>query len=712
MPKGDLPDDFLMGFYDKSIEDTPSPINESELIQSIQHINERYLTKVEIGQGGMKLIDSCEDSVAGRRVAKARMKNCHSAADIDNFIREARLTAMLEHSNIVPLYDIGVGDDGLPYFTMKQLGGKNLQEILVECQKGAVPDDFSLTKRLDIFLKVCDAISYAHSRGIVHLDIKPANIQISEFGEVLVCDWGLARELDRSGRCETLELRKEDYETLPEVPVSLDKSIKGTPGFMAPEQINSSKFGKRTSQTDVYNLGAVLYALLVLEAPFAGDSVKDAILHTMTGELKSTIELKPELRIPQALDAVVMKAMSVEKINRYENADDLAEDIRSWLGGFATSAEDAGFIRNMALVFKRHKMGTLYATIFLALSFIVLAVAFQRINKEKERALGSEALEKEARQYAENSEKTLSRTVDDLEEEKKQRELISSKAAENFYSTALNAIRNEQYTKALTMINDILALNSNHQKALIERSRLMIGQLRFHEAYINLEKVKDQKLVKPLVDLSKKYRVIKEREGNLTIDQVFELQAEIKQISIDLNWHMQGMINKWLSKNYPLEKRLEFARRVISGDGRHKFELRKVDELYDLDISGHPGLADISVLTNLPLRSLNLSGTSVRDLSPLRDMDLEILKVKETFVSELGALQKMKLVEIDLRNSHVTKISSLNYSRMKRIYLNEFVLNLTPLFKAPSLEEIYLPKSYQNKKHLRRLSTTVKIIRY
>ena len=711
-----LPEDFLKGFYDKSVAVKPKPQDESELISSLHKIKQRYLDQQDVGSGGMKVIQSYEDSLSGRRIAQATIKNCESAAEIDNFIREARLTAMLEHPNIVPLYDIGLNDQGLPFFTMKLLGGRNLEEILDSLASGNQQDleNFNLDYRLEIFLKVCDALSYAHSKGVVHLDIKPANIQINEFGEVLLCDWGLARELDGRGACETLDIHKDDLESFDEaqVPVSMDKTIKGTPGFMAPEQVDASA-GSRNIKTDVYSLGSLLYALLTFEAPYSREAkVKDVLAKTLLGDAEEPIKLKPDLRIPRALNSVVLKAMSVEQFARYATPAKLAEEIRAWSRGFATRAEDAGFVRNIILVFKRHKTIAFYTALFLMTSMIILSMAFQRVNEEKNRAQESEISEKHARQRAEDSEEKLSIAFHELEEEQKQRLEISKQAAENFLETALNAIRNEQYSKALTMINDILSLNPTHQKALIEKGRLMIGQLRFHEALISFELLDKPGQVQELIDLCMKYRVLKEKTGRLTIEQVFNVITELKKAPLNLNWHLQGMIKRWVAFQYPFEERVEFARQVIAGNEKHKFDFKKLGDHYELDVSDHPGLKDISVLTKLPLTKLNLSHTSVRELSPLKEMQLDELNISHTFVSELGALKKMTLIEIDLRNSHVTKLNDLNVSRMKRIYLNKFVMNIQTLFDAPVLEEVHLPHSFQNKKHLRQLSKSVKIIRY
>ena len=159
----------------------------------------RYTDFQEIGRGGMKAIFSVLDNYGKRKVAYARLVSSEDEKLSDAFIREARLTAQLEHPNIISVYDVGMEQSGAPYFTMELKTGDSLSSALKK--------EYDLNSMLNVFIKICDAIAYAHSRKIIHLDLKPDNVQLGKFGEVMVCDWGLSKVID-SEDPDTEELEK------------------------------------------------------------------------------------------------------------------------------------------------------------------------------------------------------------------------------------------------------------------------------------------------------------------------------------------------------------------------------------------------------------------------------------------------------------------------------------------------------------------------
>ena len=166
-----------------------APDSPQAIFDDILTVEERYCQSSVINQGGMKKILKTTDSLTNRPVAKAILIDFEDLHKTENFLREARLTAALEHSNIIPVYDIGVDETEGPYFIMKLVGGRNLGSILKSLSAKEKDTEYSLQDLMEIFLKVCDAVAYAHSKGIIHLDLKPENIQIDDYGEVLVCDW-------------------------------------------------------------------------------------------------------------------------------------------------------------------------------------------------------------------------------------------------------------------------------------------------------------------------------------------------------------------------------------------------------------------------------------------------------------------------------------------------------------------------------------------
>ncbi len=200
-----------------------------------------------------------------------------------------------------------------------------------------------------MFVKVCDAIAYAHSIQVVHLDLKPANIQVGHYGEVLVCDWGLGRVYGREDgiEFERLLLNSDLLSSN-----TLFGELRGTPGYMAPEQIQ--KDGNRDTRTDIYQLGCILYSLLTLQRPVEGEP-DGALDKTVRGEITPPRQRSPERNIPASLEAVALKAMAVDPEHRYASVELLGDEVRRYLTGFATHAEQASVFTQLGFLFQRNK---------------------------------------------------------------------------------------------------------------------------------------------------------------------------------------------------------------------------------------------------------------------------------------------------------------------------------------------------------------------
>ena len=249
------------------------------------------------------------------------------------FLLEAEVTGGLEHPGIVPVYGLGTYGDGRPYYAMRFIRGDSLKEAIDQFHADAALKkdpgrrSLELRKLLRRFTDVCNAIEYAHSRGVLHRDIKPGNIIVGKHGETLVVDWGLAKPVGR------VEPRSESGErTL--VPSSasgsaetLPGSALGTPAYMSPEQAEGDleRLGPRS---DVYSLGATLYCLLTGKPPFEGD-VADVIRGVQKGGFRPPRQVDPS--IDRALEAVCLKAMALKPDDRYATPKALAEDIERWM---------------------------------------------------------------------------------------------------------------------------------------------------------------------------------------------------------------------------------------------------------------------------------------------------------------------------------------------------------------------------------------------
>lgn len=379
--------DELSGILSGRTEKIPFPRLKSAISKTLtRKADNKYKHPEKIGHGGMKQILKVRDRDTARNLAMAILSNDSDVQEacMARFVYEARITANLEHPNIVPIHDIGIDKAGQPYFTMKLIEGESLAHILMSVAK-KIPEyveKYNLPHLLTIFLNVCNAIDFAHSKGIIHLDLKPENIQIGNYGEVLVLDWGLARLIDDMDADSLTPESSKDLLNISESDLdkTVDGEIKGTPGFMAPEQaagINS----KKNTTTDIYALGSILYSILTLKKPIKGTELNDILDKTINGELIPPAQRSPERNIPAPLVAVTMKAMELKQENRYQSVDELIKDIDAYTGDFATSAEKATFFRHFKLYLKRHK-NEVYFGIFGVVA-IIAAIAIFAIYETK-----------------------------------------------------------------------------------------------------------------------------------------------------------------------------------------------------------------------------------------------------------------------------------------------------------------------------------------
>lgn len=351
-----------------------------------------YVPGAELARGGMGAVNVADDRNVQRTVAIKKLLSAARQSDDakQRFLQEARVMGHLEHPNIVPMHELGLDEEGQPYYTMKLIRGTNLQAVFNQIKAGdeQTLTDFPLRALLEIFVKICDAMAFAHAKGVIHRDLKPDNVMLGEFGEVLVADWGLAKILPDTPMSFLLEALEEDStggaivdDSEDSAMQTMEGSVMGTPNYMAPEQAKGAT-SEIDRLSDIFSLGGILYTILTLRPPVHGATLSEVLDNMRNGYIAPPIFYNrvksaklfgrgkraqeevallhcPESQIPEALSRVTMRAMKLERKKRYQSVTKLQRDVQAWLHGYATAAEQANFRRQLELFVQRNRLATL-----------------------------------------------------------------------------------------------------------------------------------------------------------------------------------------------------------------------------------------------------------------------------------------------------------------------------------------------------------------
>ncbi len=352
----------------------------------------RYPVTGQLGAGGMGQVLAVRDQHLGRLIAAKVIRGCDAPEVQARFIQEAQITGQLEHPNIVPTYELGMTTEGQIYFTMKRIEGEDLAALLAlsGCGEGKTRFEY-----LQILLKVCDAMSLAHSKGVIHRDLKPANIMVGRFGEVQVMDWGLARLVGQPDTAEagcTLDLsggqlaQQARQGGSAEPLKTLDGMVSGTPCYMPPEQARG-EVSKLDRRADVYALGAILYQMLTLELPFRGKNGWEVLQQVTESKLIPPAERTPQQEIPRELEAVVLKAMASTPAKRYDSVALMKQDIQAYLEGRLLQAADYTAWQVAKKWAARHKPAVLAAAVLLSVIMATIGIIWQLFQTSEQRDL-------------------------------------------------------------------------------------------------------------------------------------------------------------------------------------------------------------------------------------------------------------------------------------------------------------------------------------
>jgi tetratricopeptide (TPR) repeat protein len=590
------------------------------------------------------------------------------------------------------VHDLGIDPNGQPFYTMKLIAGitlKKVLELLKERQTETIAK-YSLPALLTIFQKVCDGLAFAHSRGVIHRDLKPANIMIGKFGEVLVMDWGLAKVIGRArsqeepsqaiGEVTVDSARREEADEFS----TLGGSVMGTPHYMSPEQARG-EIESLDQRSDVFSLGVMLFEMLTLERPFQGQTAAHIIANICAGQFVPASQLVsmqarggsgkvprvlphlPAGRVPKSLDAIVLKAMSLDRHARYGSVKELQADLNAYQTGFATQAEGTNAWKQIRLLVKRNLPASIGIAAVLVVSAILGTGAIVQGKRAKEALIA------------------LKKTAPAL------RRLADTEASL------------QQFDSALENLDAAIDLDPGYLPSYWRRAWLLIGKEDYaaSAAAIRIARARDEShpewanilsVVEALANAPNESRWTPERAESVyrhltsvnAAGETSALSASMRLASREKaelvinrlqQWFGAGKIEVTVSRSglIAVRARGEVVQSLAPFHGL---------SINSLDLAGSPA-PDLEPLRGMPLVHLIL-GTKVQSLEPLRGMQLKELDASGAALTDVSALQGMPLEKLLLVGASLQNLSFLSGAPLRELGIERCgVTDLSPLRGAP-----------------------------
>ena len=707
---------------------TVSGLASREMVVERKYDIEKILRRAEAGA----ILDT-HDSAIRRDLAMMVMRPGASEKDVAAFVEEAQITGQLEHPGIPPIHELGTDEAGRPYYTTKVVRGVTLGTVLemLRAMQAEALARYPLRSLLAILQKVCEAVSFAHARGVIHRDLKPASINIGEHGEVLVMDWALAKVIDAK-RAAT-------------APPGAG-AILGTPQYMAPEQARG-EVDALDARTDIYALGAILYHVLALRPPIHGaDAAAIKLIaegRTDPLDVRRQYPHLPNEHIPDPLAAIVAKAMALQPLARYQNVEALRADLEAYQNATLTEAEKVGPIRQFLFVVRRYKKVSVAAAIVVGASlFFGIAAVLESLRARREAARASAFVA-----------------------------AIKSKAPE-LLKLAQSESDAQQFDAALKHIDASLALDAAQPRAYSERAWALIGLERWGEAAPALQLAQQRDPSGPFIGtvlpaLEKMRTIAKDPQRwkndaahevlrylqsagasgpALAVVEKIQLNAEARRkamdqrllaslgkdryiLSVQEGQLALNLANQALRSLDPI-RGLQIDSLDLSGTPIENLEPLRAMRLRTLILSNTKALSltplqgvplrklvldntparDLAPVKAAPLTFLSLEGTKVYDLTPVKGMPLQALNVKNTLVISLAPLRGVPLESLNLAGTPVSDLSPLQGAPLKELNLRNCkkLTNFSPILTLAKLERLscdVLPKELAGLRESKTLQT-------
>ena len=602
---------------------------------------------------------------------------------------------------------------------MKMVKGLNLKQILNQIKEKdeATIKKFPLANLIEIFLAVCDAMSYACSRKIVHRDLKPDNIMVGDYGEVYLVDWGLAKVINQNAHHSAdgipnwivkevyeqknlkndnilKEIKKIDSLRTREMDLSISFNdvLIGTPQYMAPERIS----GEASECSEVYALGAILYNILTLQLTVKADKLEDMITKIFNSEIRNPLTFNdlphlPNGKVPSALAAVTMKALSADPEERYQKVSQLRNEITLWEDGYTTDAEKAGILLILWSQLKRHKLETLIGISFFIILIVIYTVYAINLNEDKKIALQSEKIALAQKKIAEGETRKLTDKSKQVED--KINQLIN--LAPELYERTIFLMDNSNMEQALKTITNATKLNPRPEyfklKGDIEQALNLFKES--VESYnIAFEKMPESVNLKKSLNISNAYL---KKQSLSYIDRVI-----LHDFMVSQERHAEAIYT--FSELHEQNKNLKISILNKFKNSNLKFvKYRDLKDLPDggfsLDLSGK-NINDISILKGLPFKILRLSDTQVKNITPLADMPLTELYINGTRVRNINALKGAPLKVFHAQNTDIESLEALNKAPLQEVLVYNTSIESLSGLKSPYIR--ILNASYTKIKNL------------